>query len=478
VRDFDGSGTDDVVTFDPSSGALWVGLARGGAFDVLSWGALPSSATWGAQVEGDFDGDGWKDVASFDAGASAWWVSRSRGDRFDSSLWHALPASAGWRLQTAADFNGDGRDDVAAFDGSSGAWRVALSNGTGFASTSWGSLAAPFGDWSRALAGDFNGDGRADLAVFNQAAATWWVGLSTGAAFGFSSWGADPGAPPGWGSAVTGDFNGDGRDDLARLLPAGGTIRVGLANGSGFTFATWAIFSGGDWGDLLAGDFDGDGLDDVACFSGLDATWRVGISTGSAFLAASWGSLPASTGWTRHLAGDFDGDGRLDVADYLVTTGEWWVGLSRADHFDLSVWGRFVVPHSGVDTDGDGVDDATDCDATGAGAWALPGEVENVTLAPLAGPGSATRLAWPEPAFKGGTAVQYDVLRSDSPWYFDWGSLVCLETNDAADREAIDASSPAPGATWFYLVRAGNACGEGALGATSSGTPRSALTCP
>jgi hypothetical protein len=488
VRDFDGSGTDDVIVFDPDSGGLWVGLARGdgsgagtspaGALDLFSWGALPVPAAWGAQAEGDFDGDGWKDLASFDAGASAWWVSRSRGDRFDSLPWGAFPPSAAWRLQTMADFNGDGRDDVTAFDGASGSWSVGVSNGSAFTSVSWGSLAAPFGAWSRAVAGDFNGDGRDDLAVIDETTSTLRVGLSNGAAFAFSSWGSDAGAPPGWGSAVRGDFNGDGRDDLARILPADGTIRVGLSTGSGFTFTTWTTLSGGNWGPLLAGDFDGDGLVDIACFSGLDATDQVGISNGSTFTAAPWGALPSGGEWTRHLSGDFDGDGRMDVAHYLLTTGEWWVGVSRGDRFDLSVWKRFVLPRAGVDTDGDGVDDASDCDATGAGAWALPGEVDNLTLAPAGGPGGATRLAWPEPDFKGGTAVQYDVLRSDSPWYFDWGSLVCLETNDAADREAFDASSPAPGAAWFYLVRAGNACGEGALGASSTGTPRSALTCP
>ncbi|HET8945982.1 MAG TPA: FG-GAP-like repeat-containing protein [Candidatus Polarisedimenticolia bacterium] len=488
VRDFDGNGADDVADFDPLTGGLWAGLARGdntgaGGVDVLDWGSLPASTAWGTPIAGDFDGDGLQDLATFDATTSAWWVSRSRGDRFDSLLWHTLPPSAGWRLATRGDFNGDGRDDLASFEGSTGSWRVALSNGSAFASSSWGTLGAPFTDWSRAVAADFNGDGRSDLAVYAEAAGTWWVGLSTGTGFAFAPWGGHAGGPGGWTDAAAGDFTGDGRADLAQVRPADGTIEVLRSTGSGFAPSAWAtLASGGGIGALLAADFDGDGLDDVATLGAVPgtegATWWVGLSTGSAFSAAPWGTLQPAGGWSRHLVGDFDADGRMDVADYLLTRGEWWVGLSRTDHFDFSLWGHFVLPRDDVDTDGDGVADATDCDPTGASAWALPGEVENVTLIPVAGPGSATRIAWPEPSSPGGSAVQYDVLRSDLSWYFDWNSLVCLETNDGVDREAIDATAPPAGGAWFYLVRAGNSCGEGDLGLTSAGTPRTALTCP
>jgi hypothetical protein len=478
VRDFDGNGTDDIGTFDPLTGAWWVGLARPeGTFDALAWGLLPHPAGWSAQVEGDFDGDGWKDVASFDAAASAWWVSRSRGDAFETTLWHQLPASAAWRLQTAADFNGDGRDDLAAFNGATGEWRVAISNGTAFTSSAWGTLGAP-SEWTRALAGDFNGDGRDDLAVYDEPAGEWWVGLSSGTGLALALWSRHTSAS-GWADAAAGDFTGDGRDDLAQLRPSDGAVWVGASTGGAFTQGTWmSLTPGGAWGPLQSGDFDADGDDDVACFSGLDATWWVGLSTGSDFAASPWGTLQPASGWSRHLLGDFDGDGRMDIAGYLPANGEWWVVLSAGDHFDLALWDRFVLPRPDVDTDGDGVFDDLDCNPTGSDAWALPGEVENLTLAPAGGAGSATRLVWPEPSFKGGVAVQYDVLRSDVAWYFDWGSLVCLETNDAVDREALDPVSPAPGAAWFYLVRAGNACGEGSLGVDGQGAPRSALTCP
>jgi len=68
------------------------------------------------------------------------------------------------------------------------------------------------------------------------------------------------------------------------------------------------------------------------------------------------------------------------------------------------------------------------------------------------------------------------VLRSTSPWYFQWNDGVCLETDDGADREALDAAAPSP--ILYYLVRAGNGCGEGAIGAGVQAGPRLAVSCP
>jgi hypothetical protein len=53
----------------------------------------------------------------------------------------------------------------------------------------------------------------------------------------------------------------------------------------------------------------------------------------------------------------------------------------------------------------------------------------------------------------------------------------CIETNDT-DTTASAAGTPAAGTVDFYLVRAGNACGEGTLGFRSSGTERAGTSCP
>jgi len=475
VRDFDGNGLDDLATYDSLSGNWWVSLSRGSDFDTLKWDSLSPPSGWGSQVEGDFDGDGWKDVASFYPPTAEWWVSLSRGDRFETSLWQQLTPGIGWGRQQVGDFDGDGRDDIANLHDADGEWWVSVSTGTGFSTSRWDRLASPSG-WTGAMVGDFNGDGRDDLANYHQPDGEWWVGVSTGTGFSTVLWDRLT-SPSAWAAAVVGDFDGDGRDDLANYHQPDGEWWVGSSTGSGFATLRWAVLSpGSGWGPFFGGDFDGDGTDDIASFYAPEAQWWVGLSTGTGFTTTIWSALQPASEWTEHSSGDFDGDGRRDVASYLRTKGEWWVGLSSGTDFSTSLWETFVLLRPDVDTDGDGLADANDCDPTSADAWAVPGEVEGVMLDQQGGAGGTTRLTWSEPAWKGGTFVQYDVLRSNSPSDFGWGAVLCLETNDAGDREALDPDAPAP--VSYYLVRAGNSCGEASLGTDSQGVPRSGVSCP
>ncbi len=85
-------------------------------------------------------------------------------------------------------------------------------------------------------------------------------------------------------------------------------------------------------------------------------------------------------------------------------------------------------------------------------------------------------LVWTAPALTGGMGVQvFDVLRATSTTGF--GTPTCVETDDA-DTTAEDTAVPAPGDVDYYLVRAGNGCGDGTLGFQSSGAERSGASCP
>ena len=118
------------------------------------------------------------------------------------------------------DFDGDGRDDIV-YRGrcqtSAPCWRVHRSAGTLFGpGTDWGDGARFAGGTRGLVTGDWNGDGRDDLTYLgicgNDARTCWRTHLSNGAAFDPP---LDSGPPPDAGTPPTAaDIDGDGREDL------------------------------------------------------------------------------------------------------------------------------------------------------------------------------------------------------------------------------------------------------------------------
>lgn len=106
------------------------------------------------------------------------------------SIWQG--AQFGGQKWLAGDFNGDGRCDLAVVysEGGSASIDVRLSTGSGFAVQRWASRQGGFWDAQNWMAGDFNGDGRADLAkAFNESKmGSVDVHLSNGSSCGIQRW--------------------------------------------------------------------------------------------------------------------------------------------------------------------------------------------------------------------------------------------------------------------------------------------------
>ena len=113
---------------------------------------------------------------------------------------------------------------------------------------------------------------------------------------------------------------------------------------------------------------------------------------------------------------------------------------------------------------------AGDCNDANAAVWSIPGEVRSLVFT------SRTSVGWTASSEAGGTAPLYDTIRSSSPSDFNAGGT-CVESN-GADTTSPDASTPAVGAAFYYLVRAETSCGSGTLGQRSSGVDRSGRNCP
>jgi uncharacterized protein (TIGR03437 family) len=190
-----------------------------------------------------------------------------------------------------ADFNRDGKPDLAVANATSNSVTVLLGNGSGGFTTAPGGPLPVGASPESVTVADFNADGKPDLAIANAMSLTITVLLGTGTG-GFT---AAPGSPFPVGDepflAAVGDFNGDGKPDLAisESDPYGGySVVVLLGTGTGgFTAAPGSPFAVGAApggpifyaGSLAVGDFNEDGKPDLATVNTSDNNVTVLLNT-------------------------------------------------------------------------------------------------------------------------------------------------------------------------------------------------------
>jgi uncharacterized repeat protein (TIGR01451 family) len=124
-------------------------------------------------------------------------------------------------------------------------------------------------------------------------------------------------------SVVVGDFNGDGKQDLAVLNATSNSVSLLLGNGDG-SFQTAKSFNcGNNPSSLAVGDFNGDGKLDLVVFmfgnssSAVSAELRVLLGNGDGTLQAPIVTT-ASVLTQSFVAGDFNGDKKTDIVAAAV----------------------------------------------------------------------------------------------------------------------------------------------------------------
>ncbi len=322
----------DVVGRNSSTGTLVVGVSDGTQFNTQSAGVIPPGVDWDELVTGDFNGDGFTDLAGLSPSDGQWRVLLATSNGFTNpQIWAAWNSSVTYSDVLVGDFNNDGRDDVAG-RASTGTWVVGLSNGSQFATSSFGAWSTSV-TWLDVNTGDFDGDGLADI-VGRASTGTWVVGRSTGTSFQMMTYGA-------WSTNVTwqdvsvGDLNADGTDDVIGRASNGRWV-AGISDGTRFNLQSFGIWSTNvTWQNVTLGDVNNDGRDDVISRAST-GTWVVGLSNGSTLQTMRFGAWSTTTSWDI-VPGDFNGDGLLDMAgrdDY----GRWWIARSNGSRFLNEYW--------------------------------------------------------------------------------------------------------------------------------------------
>ncbi|WP_214325292.1 RICIN domain-containing protein [Nonomuraea sediminis] len=298
--DLNGDGLADIGAMTSDNGhqnTVWSWLnTANGAFSPVGVELNNSYASTAIRtLQSDFDGDKLADVAMLRQEPNdriTMWVYRSDGSRYlpPSNAWFDTASAGGWKLDStnpvAGDFDGDGRSDVGLFFNYGGCrtklW-VFYSTGTTFT----GSTDTPVWDSgdnghcldrSKPVTGDFDGDGRTEIASFYRTddACVWKLitfelpgargafTLNTGA--GQSSSCSD------WNQLkpIAGDFDGDGKADVGHFYNyANGRTKLWFltSNGTGFGAETLRWDSGDnawDWDKIEAStaDVNNDGYDE------------------------------------------------------------------------------------------------------------------------------------------------------------------------------------------------------------------------
>ena len=262
----------------------------------------------------DFDGDGHLDLAVPSVLAGIISIYHGLGDgKFAAPVTY----SAGYvNSIVAGDFNDDGKPDLAVaipgFASGSGV-RIFLNDGHGGFLPSI--LINAGSDPMQVVAADFNRDGKLDLTVTEFDTGNNLVLLGDGEG-GFS---APLASSTGGGYVVVGDFNSDGLPDLAE---ADTQLKILIGNGTGqFTVAHTYSFGFGNPTHLATADFDHNGSLDLAVGvinSDPQVYIYLGDGTG-AFVSAPGIALTDAQGIA---ALDIDGDGDIDIAtaDYSQET--------------------------------------------------------------------------------------------------------------------------------------------------------------
>ncbi len=323
--DLNGDGVVDLVAANEQDSSVSVFLGRGdGTFLHAGDFATGAYPTGGAIA--DLNRDGIPDILTANWHGNSISVLIGNGDGTFQAAQH-YPAALETQNLAVGDLNGDGYPDVVAVNLAASSMSLFMGRADGTLDPAVNITVGVQGassPYSVAM-GDFNGDGKLDVAIADVTGGNTIVRLGRGDGT------FDPEVRyRGTGWITTYDVNLDGRLDL--VIASGDTIMVLLGAGDGTFLDPIVSTAGLDTRPftLAIGDFNRDGVPDVVTANFSSSTVSVLLGVGDGSFEAPIGGGETGTTTYGVVVGDFNGDGKPDFATCNASANDMKVSLNTS----------------------------------------------------------------------------------------------------------------------------------------------------
>ncbi|MFA4793237.1 SpvB/TcaC N-terminal domain-containing protein [Leptospira kirschneri] len=334
--DFNGDGISDLLFFNPKSGNWKAaeGRKEGGYNFKLYANRYQGYANeekikfFKGNVSGDYNGDGRSDIAFYLPETRDFVVAEHDGRVFQFRSYGRLMAGIPdiFRMEWfPGDYDGNGLSDSVLFDEPTGQWTLMLNKGGSFEFLRFAKK------FQNVFRGDYSPNGNLDSVSTNDS--------------------SKPGKDHDKVNFLVGDYNGDGRTDISLYDSRSGKWFVGENHRNPnktdpiyfqMQWKLYKVFNAPEQAlfghDRFSGDFNGDGFSDFLIFDRSNGEWTLGETGDGTINFKIWSRTPQFKPVTRWLQGDYNGDGRTDIGFYSSSDGKFWIGEATQNGFRYKIY--------------------------------------------------------------------------------------------------------------------------------------------